>query len=290
MHRSSPGVRENREGFSSEASRSPDSTPATPLPRAPTNLSPQFSEAAEGIWRLGVFRVHSASRAATIGAMRVLYHLTLSPFARKVRVALAEKNLEFTLKLEKVWERRPEFLALNPAGEVPVLIEPDGTVLAGTEAIVEYLDEAYREKILIGINPIDRAEVRRLNAWFDIKMNAEVTENLLGEKMMRRLEGHGQPNSQAIRAGHANLPHHLDYIGYLVERRRWLAGDHFSTADIAAAAHLSSLDYLGDVPWEAHEAAKDWYARIKSRPSFRQILADHVAGAPPPKHYPDLDF
>ena len=173
---------------------------------------------------------------------------------------------------------------------MPVLIEPDGTVLAGTDAIVEYLDEVYREKILIGINPVDRAEVRRLCAWFDTKMNLEVTENLLGEKMMRRYQGYSQPNSQAIRAGHANLPAHLDYIGYLVERRRWLAGDHFSAADITAAAHLSSLDYLGDVPWDAHEPAKEWYARIKSRPSFRQILSDHVPGVAPPKHYPDLDF
>jgi glutathione S-transferase len=227
--------------------------------------------------------------------MRVLYHVTLSPFARKVRIVLAEKNLEFTPKLEKVWERRAEFLALNPAGEVPVLIEPDGTVLAGTAAIVEYLDEAYREKILIGINPVDRAEVRRLVDWFDCKMNLEVTENLLGQKMMRRGFGSsGQdrttPNSQAIRAGHANLPYHLDYIGYLVERRRWLAGDHFSVADISAAAHLSSLDYLGDVPWDVHEPTKEWYARIKSRPSFRAILADHVPGAPPPPHYADLDF
>ena len=227
--------------------------------------------------------------------MRVLYHVTLSPLARKVRIILVEKNLEFTPKLEKVWERRPEFLALNPAGEVPVLIEPDGTVLAGTAAIVEYLDEAYRDKLLVGINPVDRAEVRRLVEWFDGKMNLEVTENLLGQKMLRR--GYGSaaqlaatPNSQAIRAGHANLPYHLDYIGYLVERRRWLAGDHFSVADITAAAHLSSLDYLGDVPWEAHEAAKEWYARIKSRPSFRAILADHVPGAPPPAHYADLDF
>jgi glutathione S-transferase len=220
----------------------------------------------------------------------VLYHLTLSPLARKVRIVLAEKNLDFTMKLEKVWERRPEFLALNPAGEVPVLIEPDGTVLAGTDAVVEYLDEVYREKILIGINPIDRAEVRRLCAWFDLKMNQEVTENLLGEKLMRRYQGQGQPNSPAIRAGHANLPGHLDYIGYLVERRRWLAGDHFSLADITASAHLSSLDYLGDVPWDAHEPAKEWYARIKSRPSFRAILSDHMPGAPPPKHYADLDF
>jgi glutathione S-transferase len=221
--------------------------------------------------------------------MRVLYHWLLSPASRKVRVVLAEKSLDFTMKAEKPWERRPEFLALNPAGEVPVLIDSDN-VLAGTDAIVEYLDEVYREKILIGINAVDRAEVRRLTAWFDVKMNLEVTENLLGEKMMKRLTGLGQPNSLAIRAGHANLPYHLDYLGYLVERRRWLAGDHFSIADITAAAQLSSLDYLGDVPWDAHEPAKEWYARIKSRPSFRPILADHVPGVPPPPHYADLDF
>ena len=222
--------------------------------------------------------------------MRVLYHLWLSPFSRTIRVVLKEKNLEFTLKAEKVWERRPEFLALNPAGEVPVLIEPDGTVLAHVGAIAEFLDEVYREKILIGINPLDRAEIRRLVAWFDIKMNNEVTENLVGEKMMKRFLGLGQPNSSAIRAGHANLIHHLDYIGYLIERRRWLAGENFSLADITAAAHLSTVDYLGDVPWDDHEPAKEWYARIKSRPSFRPILTDHIPGAPPPKHYADLDF
>ena len=222
--------------------------------------------------------------------MRVLYHLWLSPFSRTIRVVLKEKNLEFTLKAEKVWERRPEFLALNPAGEVPVLIEPDGSVVAGMPAIAEFLDEVYREKILIGINPVDRAEVRRLVAWFDLKMNQEVTENLVGEKMMKRFLGLGQPNSSAIRAGHANLVHHLDYIGYLTERRRWLAGENFSLADITAAAHLSALDYLGDVPWERHREAKDWYARIKSRPSFRPLLADQLAGVQPPAHYADLDF
>jgi len=144
--------------------------------------------------------------------------------------------------------------------------------------------------MLIGINALDRAEVRRLTQWFDGKLNREVTEPLVGEKMMKRFLALGEPNSGAIRAGKANLGYHLDYITFLVERRRWLAGDHFSLADISAAAHLSALDYLGDVPWEAHEPAKEWYARIKSRPSFRPLLADHIPGAPPPKHYADLDF
>ncbi|HEV2551048.1 MAG TPA: glutathione S-transferase family protein [Stellaceae bacterium] len=222
--------------------------------------------------------------------MRLLYHLPLSPASRKIRIVLQEKTLDFTLKVEKTWERRPEFLALNPAGDVPVLIEPDGTVLAESSAIAEYVDEVYRERLLLGINPVDRAEVRRLVAWFDVKMNHEVTENLVGEKLMKRLLGIGQPNSAAIRAGKANIGYHLDYIGYLIERRRWLAGDHFSLADIAAAAHLSAIDYLGDVPWEAHEPAKEWYARVKSRPSFRPILADHIPGMAPPPHYADLDF
>lgn len=222
--------------------------------------------------------------------MRLLYHLWLSPFSRKIRIVLQEKGLDFSMKVEKVWERRDEFLALNPAGEVPVLIEPDGTVLAEAGTIAEYLDEVYRDKLLLGLNPLDRAEVRRLVAWFDVKMNRETTEPLLGEKFMKRFLGFGTPDSAVIRAGKANLHYHLDYISYLTERRRWLGGDHFSLADITAAAHLSALDYLDDIAWDEHEAAKEWYARVKSRPSFRPILADHIPGAPPPRHYADLDF
>jgi glutathione S-transferase len=223
--------------------------------------------------------------------MRLLYHFWLSPLSRKIRLVLQEKNLDFTMQVEKTWERRPEFLALNPAGEVPVLIEPDGAVLADAGAIAEFLDETYREKLLLGLNPTDRAEVRRLVAWFDGKMNREVTEPLVGEKFMKRFLGFGEPNSSVIRAAKANLRYHLDYIAYLTERYRgWLAGDYFSLADITAAAHLSALDYLGDIAWDEHEVAKEWYARVKSRPSFRPILADHIPGAPPPKHYTDLDF
>ncbi len=222
--------------------------------------------------------------------MRVLYHLWMSPPCRKVRVVLKEKSLEFELRAENVWERRDEFLALNPAGDIPVLVEADGTAISGGDAICEFLDEVHPNPSLIGRQALGRAEVRRLVHWFDNKFDKEVTENLVGEKMMKRFLGQGAPLSKAVRAGHANIHHHLDYIGYLIERRRWLAGDDYSLADIAAAAHLSAVDYLGDVPWTEHEEAKDWYARIKSRPSFRSLLEDNIPGAPPPKHYADLDF
>ncbi len=223
--------------------------------------------------------------------MRTLYHLALSPFSRKVRVALREKGLDFQLRVEKVWERREEFLSLNPAGTVPVLVEEDGSIFADSGVICEYLEEVYPgERNLLGETPKEHAEVRRLVAWFDQKFAREVTDNLYREKMMKKFLGVGEPNSSAIRAGYANIHYHLDYIGWLTERRKFLAGDKYSLADVAAAAHLSSLDYLGDVPWDEHERAKEWYARIKSRPAFRPLLADNIAGAPPPKHYADLDF
>ena len=139
-------------------------------------------------------------------------------------------------------------------------------------------------------NAEQRSEIRRLVAWFDKKFNQEVSENLVGEKILKRFLKRGAPDASAIRAGKKNIHHHLNYIAWLCERRTWLAGSEISLADVAAAAHISSLDYLGEVPWEEHEQAKDWYARIKSRPSMRPILADHLPGEPPPKHYADLDF
>ena len=227
--------------------------------------------------------------------MRVLYHLWLCPFARKVRIVLGEKKLDFELRSEKVWERREGFLALNPAGEVPVLVETDEaeatqTVLSDSAVICEYLDEVHPEPRLLGEDTGARAEVRRLAAWFDLKFHREVTVNLVDEKINKRFLGLGQPSSSAIRAGYANIETHLAYISWLIERRRWLAGDDFSLADIAAAAQISCVDYLGDVPWDDWPEAKQWYARVKSRPSLRPLLADHIPGAPPPRHYADLDF
>lgn len=222
--------------------------------------------------------------------MQLLYHLPMCPFARKVRVVLAEKDFEFQLVSEKVWERRPEFLALNPAGEVPVLVKDDGSPIADSVAISEYLDECRPDPPLVGTEPPERAEVRRLVAWFDQRFQAEVTRNLVEEKIDKRLRGRGDPNTAALRAGSINLRTHMAYLDYLAERRHWLAGETYTMADIAAAAQISCVDYLGDVPWEDHASAKEWYARVKSRPSFRPLLADHVPGLAPPKFYADPDF
>ena len=79
-------------------------------------------------------------------------------------------------------------------------------------------------------------------------------------------------------------------MDWLLEQRPWLAGDAMTIADFAAAAQLSCLDYISGVDWGHSAAIKDWYAKIKSRPAFRSLLADQVSGFPQPNHYADLDF
>ena len=151
-------------------------------------------------------------------------------------------------------------------------------------------DRTYPDHSLLPKEAAGRAEVRRLVGWFDVKFRNEVTENLLVERVYKRLRKQGEPDSTYVRAGASNLRTHLEYLSWLADRRKWLAGDQLSFADFAAAGHLSSLDYLDAVPWDAFPTAKAWYAKLKSRPAFRGLLADHLPGLPPSRHYTDLDF
>lgn len=226
------------------------------------------------------------------GTTRILrlYHLPLCPYSRKVRVALREKELAAELVETLPWGVGDEFLALNPAGEVPVLADGERAV-CDSQAIVEYLEEAYpQQPILLGRSVEQRAETRRLVAWFDSKFAREVTDLLWREKLVKRWKRQGFPRSEALREGAKNVRWHLAYIDHLYQGRRWLAGDDLTFADVAAAAHLSVLDYLGDVPWGEFQGARDWYAKMKSRPSFRPLLMDRLIGLKPPAHYDDPDF
>lgn len=222
--------------------------------------------------------------------MRFLYHLPLSPFCRKVRLVLGEKRLPVELRTEKTWERRPDYLALNPAGTVPTLLEDNGLAVPESSVICEYIEEAYPDSTLLGSTLAQRVEARRLVAWFDGPFAAAVTTNLTNEKYLKRISGQGQPDAAALRSSYANLREHLGYIGWLAETRTFLAGDTMSLADLAAAAHISVLDFLGDIDWTQNPHVREWYARMKSRPSFRSLLADRVPGMTAPQHYADLDF
>jgi glutathione S-transferase len=230
--------------------------------------------------------------------MLTLYHQPLCPHSRFVRLLLGEYGIEPCLIEEKTSERRHDFLLLNPAGETPVLIDEDASVVPGAAIIAEYLDETRGLSLgrhrLLPETILERVETRRLENWFNRKFHSEVTDWLITEKVLKRYlavsDGGGGPDMALVRAARANIRYHLRYIGYLAGGRKWLAGDSLSHADLAAAAHLSCVDFLGDVPWDEDAAAKLWYARVKCRPSFRQLLADRMPGLTPSPVYADLDF
>jgi glutathione S-transferase len=235
----------------------------------------------------------SAQRPSKV-PMAVLHQHAFCPHSRFIRLALGELGLPTDMEEEYPWEREERFLALNPAGTIPVLHEK-GIVVPGAGPIAEYLDEAYgvgrNGRRLMPTSPARRVEVRRLLDWFNVKFHDEVTGYLVTEKIVRLYtDPDVAPDHGAVRAATTNLRYHLRYVGHLIAQRNWLAGDTMTYADLAAAAHLSCADYLGDVPWDEDETAKDWYARVKSRPAFRAILADRVPGLAPPDHYEDPDF
>ncbi|NJL07583.1 MAG: glutathione S-transferase family protein [Methylacidiphilales bacterium] len=230
--------------------------------------------------------------------MPELFHQTFCPLSRFARIALGEYGVDVRLIEERPWDRRDAFLILNPAGTLPVFRDDDGRAVPGASLVAEYLDETLGatlgDRRLLPEEIDERIEVRRLMAWFFDKFYDEVAGPLVGERIDKRMmtlaQGGGPPDMTAIRAAKANIKYHLHYIGWLLRGRNWLAGERLTYADIAAAAQLSSVDYLGDVPWHEDEAAKQWYAKVKSRPSFRPILADAMAGMPASPTYANLDF
>ena len=215
----------------------------------------------------------------------------LCPFSRKVRLQLGEKGIAYSLKRENPWDHRDEFLHINPAARTPVMQdEARGLNISDSVAISEYIEEVSDKVPLISGSSAYRAEIRRLVAWFDQQFYGDVTAPLLHERMRKRVVQRQPPDSSVLREAMRLANGHLDYIDYLIDHRAWMAGGTMSMADIAAAAQVSVADYLGGIDWTGHEQSKGWYAKFKSRPSFRPLLSERMEGITPPKHYELVDF
>ena len=223
--------------------------------------------------------------------MRILYHWPLCGASRSVRLFLAEKKLDYTRIVEPFWKKREEFCELNPRSQVPVLVEENGAVLCYGPVICAYLEEAYPGPVsYFGHTPQARAQTRSLCALLEGDFYRDVIHKIVFEKTLKKHFGLGYLDSTRVREGTKELGEYLDYFSFLVGRRHWLAGEDYSLADMTAAAYLSCLDYLGHVPWEDYPEMKDWYARMKSRPSMRSLLEDRLPGLSPSPHYSDPDF
>jgi glutathione S-transferase len=224
---------------------------------------------------------------------RVLFHFPFDPASRTARLALGEAKIAFEEAVVRPWEADCPLVDLNPSAMPPVLQVSDtgrGLTLCEAGAILGWIEDQQRTPLLLPSDPAERAEARRLTAWFDRRFTDEVNAVLLHERLEKPLLRLGPPEARALRDGRAALREHLTVLEELAAARDWLAGRRLSQADLIAAAHLSVLDYFGELPWKSQPALKLWYMKIKSRPCFRPLLADRFQGLAAASHYADLDF
>ena len=224
--------------------------------------------------------------------MYKLYSYALCPFCRAVRFYLSEKAIDYELVESNPWEKDNKFQNNDISIEIPILeeCERDKRMISGSMAIFDYFNETNRMDKMTGVTTIDRLEITRICEKFNTMFFADVTRPLIYEKVLKRYYSNRYPNSTSIREAIAKIDEYMEFIAWLFERRNWLGGEEFSLADIVVASHISCLDYLGLVNWDRFMRVKDWYVRVKSRPSFKSILADRVHGVIPADIYTELDF
>ena len=223
----------------------------------------------------------------------VLFHFPFDPASRTVRLALGEARIEVAETVVRPWEPDCPLIGLNPSAMPPVLQIEQGRhrlTLCEASAVLGWIEDQQKSPLLVPADPGERAEARRLTAWFERRFSDEVNAVLLHERLEKPLLRLGPPEARALRDGRDALKSHLAMLEDLVAVRDWLAGRRLSQADLIAAAHLSVLDYFGEIPWQTWPALKTWYSKLKSRPCFRPLLADRFVGVPPSSWYADLDF
>ena len=221
-----------------------------------------------------------------------IYYHPICPFSRLLRCILFEKKITAELIQEPFWERRIEFLQINPLCQTPTIIHQNSKYpISGMWAVLEFLEEIFEGDSILGDNLEIRANNRYLLDWFCNKFFNEITKYILREKIIKTMLRSGAPNSKFIIAAKKNLSYHMEYIEYLLGENRYITNDIFSNiVDFAAATQLSVLDYVGDVFWKQDSRIKIWYSLMKSKQSFYSILKENIHGITPIPHYRDPDF
>ena len=222
--------------------------------------------------------------------MFTLHHYYLCPSSRFIRLILEEHKINYILQLENYWKPQQDFLKINPAGHLPILINEENYPIVGANACLEYFKDLNLKPDLSGKNYKDSAEIYRLYHWFEVLFKKEVLDPLIYEKVFSRVVHNITPNSSNIRAALQNLGFHINYFDYLLKDQDYFVTNDLTYLDFLAAANLSILDYLGLLNFESKENIKEWYFKIKSRPSFKNLLKDQIVGINPDEKYRLIDM
>ncbi|MDH5796013.1 MAG: glutathione S-transferase family protein [Anaplasmataceae bacterium] len=218
----------------------------------------------------------------------ILNYNPISVQCRKLLVFMHEVRVEFELKKVKYISKINSIY--DPTLPHPILIDQRNEIFDG-DAACQYIHEMHNiYKNLYGSNASCRAEVRAMYNFLENKMYNEAVFIIINERIVKFIYENSSPDSIALNNSKKKIAFYLEYLDCLLDSHQWLVPYGFSIADISAAAQISILDYLNDVSWEKYARLKDWYAVIKSKPSFKAILNSRIQGFYPSRHYSDLDF
>ena len=221
--------------------------------------------------------------------MIILHHYYLCSSSRYIRLILEEHKITYNTQLENYWKPQKDFLQLNPAGHLPVILNKENFPIVGANACLEYIKDLNLKPHLFVNNYKDKAELYRLHHWFDTIFKKEVLDPIIYEKVFSRIVENIIPNSENIRAALQNLDFHAQYFNYLLDNKNYFIKDKLTYLDLLAAANLSVLDYLGLLNLKTNKNVKEWYLKIKSRPSFKTLLKDQIVGLNPHENYKSID-
>jgi glutathione S-transferase len=200
--------------------------------------------------------------------MLKLYNYPDCPFCQKVRVVLAEKDLEYEkvlVDLRKQDQKTPEFLQLNPYGKVPVLVDED-TVVYDSTIINEYLDEEYPIPALMPEDSQGRAQVRTLEDYCDNSFIPPTTVLLA-----QALKPEGERDEPRVEQAREELRRCLYYLREKLDGRQYLVESQFTLADASFAPRMIVLGRLGFEFEPALAPVQQWVERIRARPSVASL-------------------
>lgn len=209
----------------------------------------------------------------------VVYGAPLSPFVRKVRLFLHEKDLPYQLEIILPFGKQPDwYRALNPLGRIPAFKDGD-FALADSSVICQYLEEKYTDRAaLLGQSIEQRAQVRWLEKYADYELAPWTTFTVFRNRVLKPSIGKACDEQAVQQALAEKLPAHLDYLAKVLGDAEYLVGDSMTLADLAFACQVINMAHGGETldaqRWPTLVAL---YERIRARPSVQAVLPQEQA-------------
>jgi glutathione S-transferase len=191
-----------------------------------------------------------------------------SPFVRKVRIAMAEKKLDYALVIENIWASDTTIQQSNPLGKVPCLVMEDGGAMFDSRVIVEYLDTLTPVGKLIPPNGRERAEVKCWEALSDGVLDAGVLIRL------ERMRPDAQQNPEWIERQMGKVNAGLKAMSEGLKDRAFCTGNHYTLADVAVGCTLGWLTFrFPEIDWRTkYPNLEKLFDKLSERPSFKDSV------------------